>query len=110
MLIKVYGGTRPQEQESLCDSCRHSGIVRGRTLKEEIVFCRALVMQSVRITFKVTSCSDYDDDREPSYCELVEKAWILTPGSRRRPAGFVRAADLGDDERYRFLSASRERS
>jgi hypothetical protein len=101
MLIKVYGGTRLQEAENLCDTCRHSSIVRGRTLEEEIVFCRAMLMQTVRITFKVTSCSDYEDSREPPYCELVEKAWILTPGSRRRPAGFVRASDLRPEELYK---------
>ena len=101
MLIKVYGGTRLQEADNLCDTCRHSSIVRGRTLEEEIVFCRAMLMQTVRITFKVTSCSDYEDSRQPAYCELVEKAWILTPGTRRRPAGFVRASDLRPEELYR---------
>ena len=109
MLIKVYGGTKPQQEDTLCNSCRHSSIVKGRTLDEEVVFCRAMLMQAVRITFKVTSCSDYADDREPSYSELVEKAWILTTGSRRRPAGFVRASDLKEDDKYTCLTDPRER-
>ena len=109
MLIKVYGGTRPQAQQNLCDTCRHSSIVRGRSQDEEAIFCRGVVMHGVRVTFKVTSCSDYDDDREASYPELLEKAWILTPGSRRRPAGFVRASDLQDEEKLRCLLNPRGR-
>lgn len=98
MLMKVYGGTRMQKSENLCETCRHSRIIRGRRLEEEIVFCDAIMMQTVRTGFKVTSCTDYIDDREPGYHELVEKAWILCPASKRRAAGFVRAADLNEDE------------
>jgi hypothetical protein len=35
--------------------------------------------------------------------ELLQKAWILTPASRRRPAGFVRATDLQPDEMYKYI-------
>jgi hypothetical protein len=109
MLIKVYGGTRELVTDSLCETCRHSRIVRGRRLEDEIVFCDAVALQTTRITFHVSSCSTYDDDREPSYHELVEKAWILTPASKRRPAGFVRAADLRDEEARRYFENPRER-
>jgi hypothetical protein len=27
----------------------------------------------------------------------MQEAWILQPGSRKRPAGFVRAQDLDED-------------
>jgi hypothetical protein len=103
MLVKVYGGTTVGEGESLCDTCRHSKIMRGRRLEEEIVFCNALCMQTIRITFKVITCTDYIDDREPSYHELMEKAWILRPPSKRRAAGFVRSADLRGDEAARMF-------
>ena len=89
MLIKIYGGTRVQTSENLCESCRGSRIVRGCRIDEELVFCDAMAMQPVRIEFKVTTCADYVDARLPSYQELVEKAWVLTPGSRKRAAGFV---------------------
>ena len=97
MHIKIHGGTPAGEGKSLCDSCRHSRIVRGRTLDEEIVFCDVSPMKSERITFKVTSCSDYADHCLPTYWELMQEAWILQPGSRKRPAGFVRAQDLDED-------------
>jgi hypothetical protein len=103
VLVKVYGGTTVGEGESLCDTCRHSRIVRGRRLDEEIVFCNALYAATIRITFKVTTCTDYVDDREPSYNELMEKAWILRPASKRRAAGFVRAADLRGVEAMRIF-------
>ena len=103
MLIKIYGGTRLQEVDNLCESCRCARIVRGRRLDEEVVFCSAMAMDPVRIAFKVTSCSDYLDATTPPYHELVEKAWILTPKTRRRPAGFVRGSDLGPDELVRIM-------
>jgi hypothetical protein len=108
MLIKVYGGTSPETTETLCETCRHARIGRGRRMEEEIVFCTALLMQSVRIPFKVTSCSDYVDSREPAIHELLEKAWILRAGSKRRAAGFVRADDLTRDEIARLLMHSRD--
>ena len=103
MLIKIYGGTRLQEAENLCESCRCARIVRGRRCDEEIVFCNAMAMDPVRIQFKVTSCSDYADARQPQYHELLEKAWILTPKTRRRPAGFIRGADLRREELAQFV-------
>ena len=102
MLMKVYGGTPVQEGESLCDTCRHSAIVRGRRESEEIVVCGGIVMRTMVVTFKVTQCTEYVDQREPSYQELHEQAWILRPASKRRPAGFVPASELRDAELRRF--------
>lgn len=98
MRIKVHGGTPIESQSSLCATCRSSTIVRGRTLDEELVFCSAVGLRGVLITFKVTSCSDYSDSRVPSYMEMMQDAWILRPGSRRRPAGFVRGSELQEEE------------
>ena len=103
MRIKIHDGTPLGSESNLCQSCRASRIVRGRTLEEEIVFCDAMALNSVQITFKVTECSSYDDQRVPTYAQLAHQAWILAPASRRRPAGFVRAADLPAVERYKFL-------
>jgi hypothetical protein len=107
MLIKVYGGTPVQQNESLCWTCRHARVVRGHALDEEVVFCDAMTMRPVRITFMVSSCSDYDDGRLPSYYQLLEQAWILRPASCKRPAGFVRASELGDEEIQRFMERNR---
>jgi hypothetical protein len=103
MRIKIYGGTPRDSDTNLCESCRASRIVRGRTLDEEIVFCDAMAMSPVRIPFKVTDCSSYDDQRMPTYAQLAHQAWILVSATRRRPAGFVRAAELPAMERYKFL-------
>ena len=109
MLVKVYGGTREQGSENLCESCRCSRIVRGRRYDEEIVFCDAMAMQPVRIAFKVMTCSDYNDAREPTYLELLDKAWVLTPGSRRRAAGFVKGSELREREMHKFMRDPTER-
>jgi len=97
------------EGESLCYTCRFSRVTRGRTLDEEIVICDAAPTSQTRVTFKVTSCTDYCDRRVPSYGELLQKAWILRPGSRHRPAGFIRASDLSEDDFMRLMSDSHER-
>lgn len=102
MRIKVQDGTPVQTDSSLCTTCRCSTIVRGRTLDEELILCNALGLKSVQITFKVTSCSEYADCRMPSYMEMMQDAWILRPGSRRRPAGFVRASELEQEEMADF--------
>ena len=63
-------------------------------------------MRGVQITFKVTFCSDYADKRTPSYMEMVQDAWILQPGSRKRPAGFVRGSELQEDELFSLRSTA----
>jgi hypothetical protein len=109
MRVKVYDGTPAHDEGSLCNTCRYSTIIRGTTLDEEIVQCTAGVVHGVRITFKVTSCTEYLDDRLPSYGELFEKAWILQPASKKRAAGFVRSSDLPDEEVTGMLLDRRRR-
>jgi hypothetical protein len=98
MHLKVQNGTAANGGSSLCATCRHSTIVRGRTLDEEIVQCHAMSMRSARVTFKVTFCSSYSDARQPSYMQMIQAAWILRPGSKKRPAGFIRGSDLRQEE------------
>jgi hypothetical protein len=98
MHFKVHNGTVANSDDNLCVSCRHSTIIRGRTLDEEIVQCQAMTLKSIRVTFKVTSCSSYSDTRLPTYLQMMEDAWILQPGSKRRPAGFIRGSDLREQE------------
>ena len=109
MRVRVEGGTPLHEGDSLCETCRWSRIIRGRTLDEEIVHCDASHLVPMRITFKVTSCSDYSDSRVPSYHELVQQAWILRPATKRRRAGFVRGSDLEYRELAKVMSESPER-
>ena len=107
MQFKVRGATPVHNEDSLCESCRHSTITRGHRLDEEVVVCNASHLQARRITFKVAWCTDYDDQRLPSYYEFMQQAWILQPGSHRRGAGFVRARDLREEELQEFLAAMR---
>jgi len=97
MRINVRNGTPVHDQTTLCTTCRHSRITRGRKLDEELVFCGASHFATTHITFKVTSCSGYSNQTEPTYFELIQQAWILQPGSRRKPSGFVRASEIEDE-------------
>ncbi len=98
MRLKVQNGTVANSESTLCATCRHSIVTKGRTLDEEIVHCQAVHMGATRITFKVTSCSGYSDERQPTYMQFMEDAWILQPGSKRRSAGFIRASELREEE------------
>ena len=103
-MFKVYGGTPALASTTLCAHCRFARIIRGQRLEDELVFCDAMAMSVVRITFKVTSCSNYMDDREPTIHELLDKAWILRPGTKRRAAGFVRGSELTSAETARLIT------
>ena len=70
--------------------------------------CEASHITTTRITFKVTSCSEYSDHRQPTYFELMQHAWILQPASRKRRAGFVRASELRNEEFSRCMSNLRD--
>jgi prophage tail gpP-like protein len=98
MVFKVRDGTASGSGSTLCATCRHSIVVRGQTLDEEFVQCRATPMGVTRVTFKVTSCSAYMDHKQPTYMEMMQEAWILQPGSKKRKAGFIRASDLREEE------------
>ena len=104
MHIKVYDGTASNSASSLCGTCRHSTITRGRRLDEEIVRCDAVPMKDACITFKVTFCSAYHDARQPTYMQMMEDAWILQPASKKRPAGFIRASDLRERKLRNILA------
>ena len=110
MHIKVYDGTVTNNGSSLCATCRHATIMRGRRLDEEMVQCNAMPMSNIRVTFKVTSCSSYNDVRQPTYLEMLEDAWILQPASKRRPAGFIRASELRESAFRSILADLRSRS
>jgi hypothetical protein len=104
MKLQVYGETTSHSDEPLCRTCTHSRIIRGRSLDEEIIECRILGYGHRRITFRVTSCSDYTDARLPSIMELMENAWVLRRGSKRRPAGFIHGKDVRAEELLQMMS------
>jgi hypothetical protein len=98
MHFKIHGSTAHDGDATLCSTCTHSTIIRGQARNEEIITCNRSIRSSMRITFRVTSCSDYNDARLPSMYELTEKAWILRRGSKRRAAGFIHGRDLKIEE------------
>jgi hypothetical protein len=103
MRIKVYRGTPPLSGRSLCETCRHSTITRGRRLEEEIIRCEAQSDGTMLVRFAVAECSAYLDATLPNFSELFEKAWILRPRDGKRAAGFVRSSELPLKERYEMM-------
>jgi len=98
MRMKIHGGTALNGEKGLCASCRFATIVRGRKLDEEVVHCNSITTRGMRVPFKVTSCTSHNDVDEPTYAELLEDAWILKPGAKGKPAGFVRHTDIKAEE------------
>jgi len=91
MKIKIRGGTARESDPSLCLSCRFAKVVQGQRANDQIVECGQL---QDRVTFQVTSCSEYVNHQHPSLWHMEDIAWILRTDARRRQIGFVRAKDL----------------
>jgi hypothetical protein len=100
MRIKIKGGTARDDEPSLCLTCRNATIIRGRTLRDEIIDCGLLYREDSRITFPVASCSGYSDRRQPTLREMEEMAWVLRTDRRKSTIGFVPARNLRPKERY----------
>lgn len=88
MRFKIYGGTARGDEPSLCLTCRHATIVRGRNLHDEIVECRLLSYNDGRVSFPVRACSSYSDRRQPSVFEMELIAWELRTDRKKGPIGF----------------------
>ena len=100
MRIKIHGGTVQNGQPSLCHTCQHATVVRGARLRDEIVECAVLGYRQSRVTFPVTSCTDYVSRQHPSLREMEETAWVLRTDAKRHRVGFVAAKDLKPRDRF----------
>ena len=100
MRLKIRGGTVQHGESSLCVSCRYATVVKGQSLRDEIVECGQLSSEHNRIAFPVTSCTGYSDRRLPSLREMEDTAWILRTDPRRNQIGFVHAHELKPKERH----------
>jgi hypothetical protein len=107
MRTKIHGGTVLNGEKSLCASCRFATIVRGRTLDEEVVHCNSITTRGMRVTFKVTACTSHSDIDQPTYAQLLEDAWILRPGAKGKPAGFMRHSELQAKEMREIMKDMR---
>ena len=100
MRVKVRGGTAQHGVTSLCVSCRHATVIQGTTLGQRIIDCGRLWGPHRRITFVVTSCTDYIDKNHASLYHMESIAWILRTDTKRASMGFVRAKDLPEDDQH----------
>lgn len=100
MRLKIRGGTVNHGEPSLCLTCRFATVVKGRTLRDEIVECDKLSYGHNRITFPVTFCTGYADRRHASIREMEEIAWVLRSDPKKNEVGFVKASDLKPRERF----------
>ncbi len=99
MRFKIYGGTARDDEPSLCLSCRHATIIRGRNL-HEIVDCGRLSQDDSRITFPVTFCSGYSDRRQPTVFQMEQIAWVLRSDATKKPIGFHPPKSQSSDRRF----------
>jgi hypothetical protein len=100
MRIRIRGGTVQHGEESLCVTCRHATVVKGQSLREEIVQCGRLSAGHDLIPFPVTSCSGYSDRRHPSIRDMEDIAWVLRTDAKRKQIGFIQARQLKPKDRY----------
>jgi len=91
--INVRNGTPDQGQQSLCETCRWSTVIRGKRMTEKIVECFQLTDGNRRVPFVVAACTDYADRTRLSLREMQEIALILRTTPRTTPAGYTRDED-----------------
>jgi hypothetical protein len=101
MRIKIRGGTASSGEPSLCLTCRFATVVKGASLRDEIVECSRLSYGRNRITFPVTVCTEYSDRRQPSLRAMEEIAWVLRSDSKKKDIGFVKRTELTRRETYK---------
>jgi hypothetical protein len=100
MRVKIRGGTANHGEPSLCLTCRYATIVKGASLRDEIVECAQLSYGRNRIAFPVTVCTDYSDRRQPSLRSMEEIAWVLRSDPKKNEIGFVKRSELTRRERF----------
>ena len=100
MRVKIRGGTANHGEPSLCLTCRYATIVKGPSLRDEIVECGQLSHGRNRIAFPVTACTSYSDRRQPSLRAMEEIAWVLRSDPKKNQVGFVKRSELTRRERF----------
>jgi hypothetical protein len=100
MRIKIRGGTASNSEPSLCLTCRFATVVKGASLRDEIVECSQLSYGRNRITFPVTMCTEYSDRRQPSLRAMEDIAWVLRSDPKKKEVGFVKRTEFTRRERF----------
>lgn len=100
MRITIRGGTASNGEPSLCLTCRFATVVKGVSLRDEIVECSQLSYGRNRITFPATVCTEYSDRRQPSLRAMEEIAWVLRSDPKKNEIGFVKRTELTRRERF----------
>ena len=98
--VKSRGGTVTNGDPTLCLSCKFATIVKGPSLRDEVVECGQLAYGHGRITFPVTSCNVYVERGHPSIREMEEIAWVLRSNPKKNEIGFVKASTLRLRDRF----------
>lgn len=97
MKLKIQRGTVTDTGRSLCESCRHSTIIRGHKLDHELTFCTKIRAEyddsKGRVPFAVSSCSEYDNKATPELWEMKQIAWRLRTDTSGRKIGFMSPDD-----------------
>jgi hypothetical protein len=87
---KVFGGTVNYSGENLCYTCSCGQHMKGSLVNEDVVLCHTRgTSPPIRITWKVTSCNDYEDARTPELWEMEKIAWKISADGKRRFVGFL---------------------
>ena len=76
MSFNIKDGTRPDIR--LCDTCKHSQIIKGSQQGQEIVHCLAGgFSRPWNVPFKVVECSDHSAKNSLDRYDAEKIAWII---------------------------------
>jgi len=98
MTVLIRSG-KPQTTESLCNSCYWAHIQRGFAESEEVILC-AFLRQPHAVPFKVSCCTDYNENRVPSKADMEEIAWIIRTKDVNHQVGFANEVEIESREEH----------
>ena len=87
MHLKIQS-TVPEDESSLCYTCRFATVVTGRNPHDQIVECLRLYSSDSRVRFAVARCTGYVDRRRPSLKDFEDIALLLRSNAAHKRAGF----------------------
>ena len=103
IVIKVQDGTVRSDTKTLCLSCIHGHVIRGRNNEQKIVCGR--MMENGLLNFPVVECNMYQDKSKPSLHDMEDIAWMLVTKKSSHAIGFVDPIEFNkirDKDKDRF--------
>lgn len=74
------------DDKSVCNTCKHSQIVRRHNRNERVIWCHQL---SKNVPLDLSECSSYQNLTELSLGQMADIAWLIDNRSDKKVGGYL---------------------